>query len=397
MIRLCHSLGYDAVITDLISSELIGLIYDAAVSAVPWEAAIAAIREVVGGEVAALFKRDSTVAIQYCEFSAACGWTMAALDHYGVRREAQDTRAVPIARLRSGDTNADDHGMVSYDAENSDIFQAFLRQFELGQGMAASLFQDGQRQSVLSVHRSVGGGSFTAEDITRFKTITPHIVRALQIQRQMHQAQIAADGLRVTLDHFHLSVFMTDAEARVRLANAAADTLLSRSGSMLRIANGRLTLADKAENAELWLQIRNAAAVTTGAVKEVGSPPRILSSPDRNGIGRMAFLVVPVRNTTPLGISEDGLIAIFVSDTTASPTLDLAALQQEFGLTQAEAEVAAALTTGHQLHHVATSRRVSVETARTLLKRAFIKTDTNSQAQLVALITRSLSALRRPR
>jgi DNA-binding CsgD family transcriptional regulator len=60
-----------------------------------------------------------------------------------------------------------------------------------------------------------------------------------------------------------------------------------------------------------------------------------------------------------------------------------------FGLTRAESAVAAALCAGMSLSQYAAAAGVSVLTARTHLKRVQAKTDTHSQAELVALLLRS--------
>lgn len=59
-----------------------------------------------------------------------------------------------------------------------------------------------------------------------------------------------------------------------------------------------------------------------------------------------------------------------------------------FGLTRAEARLAAALASGSALDDVARSIGISRETARAQLKAIFAKTKTNRQAELVALLAR---------
>jgi DNA-binding CsgD family transcriptional regulator len=59
-----------------------------------------------------------------------------------------------------------------------------------------------------------------------------------------------------------------------------------------------------------------------------------------------------------------------------------------FGLTQAEARVALAITKGERLDEIARARGVTVATARTQLKSVFSKTRTHRQAELVAFVGR---------
>jgi DNA-binding CsgD family transcriptional regulator len=68
-------------------------------------------------------------------------------------------------------------------------------------------------------------------------------------------------------------------------------------------------------------------------------------------------------------------------------------LQHRFGFTPAEARLAAALAEGLTLEEFATTKGISVGTARAQLKSAMEKADVHTQAQLVGTILRSLAAL----
>jgi len=61
-------------------------------------------------------------------------------------------------------------------------------------------------------------------------------------------------------------------------------------------------------------------------------------------------------------------------------------LRQLYGLTAAEARIATALLDHPRLAAIATATHVSLAMMRMLLQRAFDKTDTHSQAELVRLI-----------
>lgn len=63
-------------------------------------------------------------------------------------------------------------------------------------------------------------------------------------------------------------------------------------------------------------------------------------------------------------------------------------LQQVFGLTPAEARIAACIGAGQDVKHAAASSNVSVGTARAYLKTVFEKTHTRRQAELTAVLGR---------
>ena len=54
---------------------LVGAIYDAGLDHARWPMVLSALRSALEGEVAALFFRNSTVSMRFCELAAADGWT----------------------------------------------------------------------------------------------------------------------------------------------------------------------------------------------------------------------------------------------------------------------------------------------------------------------------------
>ena len=64
-------------------------------------------------------------------------------------------------------------------------------------------------------------------------------------------------------------------------------------------------------------------------------------------------------------------------------------LRRHYGLTPAEARVASGLAAGATLKEIAGLQEMSYETVRLHLKRVFVKTGTNRQADLVQLLMRT--------
>ena len=77
---------------------------------------------------------------------------------------------------------------------------------------------------------------------------------------------------------------------------------------------------------------------------------------------------------------------IFISDPDHSTGIDQSRLEGFYGLTPAEARVAALLVQGTHLDDAAKALGISLTTARTHLQRIFDKTETQTQADLVRLM-----------
>lgn len=100
----------------------------------------------------------------------------------------------------------------------------------------------------------------------------------------------------------------------------------------------------------------------------------------------MSAILVPV-----LGEAEPHTVLILI-DLDRSPRPHTAALERIFGLTAAEARLAALLAGGATVAEAAAAHKISVATVRTQLAAVFAKTHTSRQAELVMLVSR-LSAL----
>ena len=100
----------------------------------------------------------------------------------------------------------------------------------------------------------------------------------------------------------------------------------------------------------------------------------------------MSAILVPV-----IGEEMPHTVLLLI-DLEQTPSPHTAAIEKVFGLTAAEARLAALLAGGATVSEAATAHSVSVATIRTQLASIFAKTRTNRQAELVMLISR-LSAL----
>lgn len=100
----------------------------------------------------------------------------------------------------------------------------------------------------------------------------------------------------------------------------------------------------------------------------------------------MSAILVPV-----VGEAKPHTVLLLI-DLEQTPSPHTAAIEKVFGLTTAEARLAALLASGATVSEAASAHKVSVATIRTQLAAIFAKTRTNRQAELVMLISR-LSAL----
>jgi DNA-binding CsgD family transcriptional regulator len=378
---------------------LLGLIYDATLDPGQWATALAAINAAVGGEVSALLHWDNRTTPVASNVTAVSGYPETAIKAYENYFGPIDVRRPAFAALPQGAVYVDDRHMAFAEVERSEIQHDFYRPLGIGHGMAAKLFDDAARTSLLSVHRPLAHGAFRARDVALLESLTPHLVRALQLQRQVATARHVARAAAVGLDHFHVAVLIVDAEATVIELNQAAADLLRQPGAPLRREARRLCAATPATTQGLHEAIQSA----TAAPGQHTAPPNgILRLPRAGAGGAIAVMVAPVRRGGPvegdaLARLATPLALVFAADPARPVMLASDTLRRQFGLSAAEASVAVGLVDGSTVEAIAARRSVSQETVRAQLKRALAKTETHSQAQFIATIARSLAMLRHQR
>jgi DNA-binding CsgD family transcriptional regulator len=107
-----------------------------------------------------------------------------------------------------------------------------------------------------------------------------------------------------------------------------------------------------------------------------------------NRLGQYPLLVFLIKPSALAAnvLGDCKAIAILV-DVGSRMRIPEATLRVAFGLTEAEARIAARLGTGRALEQIAVELGLSKETVRGQLKAIFVKTNTHRQGELVSLLS----------
>lgn len=190
-----------------------------------------------------------------------------------------------------------------------------------------------------------------------------------------HPSTFSALG-RLILDRLDRGVVILDHDRRVLDANEMGRRVLHDRNGM-RIRSGRLVFLDRALNervgrlsAQHRSGSRNGARSVAAWVRYDRAPPYrlvVMSVPEAFD-SRGAALVVLI-----FGPLERGFISVDV-------------LQQVYGLTKSQAEVARSLFSGLTVERTASVLKLSLNTVRTHLKHIFSKCEVQSQGELLRLL-----------
>lgn len=219
-----------------------------------------------------------------------------------------------------------------------------------------------------SLFRRPDGKPFDAGDVSRLARLRDHIERASQLAFRVRASAMKVSVLQAAMNSQPDAMIVADLGGRVLEANLQAEHLL-RAGAVIAIRQGRIAMP-----------YAQAAASLARAFAMAEAP------------AGTDFWLDPLQqiacSTLPL-VLPNGRRALILIINTGSPGSDIPRkLMALFNLTLAEAEVAAALAQGQAIPDIAATRGTAIDTVRTQLREIYAKTETHSQAQLVAKVTR---------
>lgn len=236
---------------------------------------------------------------------------------------------------------------------------------------ACGIFQVEDRTWCLPFFR--GSEPFDRDMLGPIAEIAGRMARIVSISEKV--ARAGAENEVITLESAGYAALLIDKHGRAVRANRRAEELFCNE---FGIRNGRLWTATTSSMARLERFLRD-----IDQAKSMGRPlpaPMVIA---RRGAPWLLIEAMPV--TSAGNDLFEGCRAILVVSDLAHPSLtDKALLSVVFGLTNAEARLAAAICEGQDLHTVASTFGVSRQTLRSQLKVVFAKTGARRQAELVA-------------
>lgn len=273
------------------------------------------------------------------------------------------------------------------EAERSDFYHDWLHKLDIHH-MVGAVFPDAENKiGVLGIHRQRTAGRYTRADRQKFAALLPHLRRALKLSRRLAETSLAQRAALDTLDQLDSGVLVVDRARQVIHANRLAEALL-RDTPDIGLAGGRLTIRQSGLDAQLGDMVRGNVDLAAGLAAR---PQQALAVP-RDGLPALMLIAAPLRPSWSRLDGQRPLALIFMRDP-GQPVLLAECLRGLFGLTPTEAMIAADLTHGLALPQIAKQRQMGLATVRSHVKSLLIKTGTNRQAELVALVLRSAPPL----
>ena len=365
-----------------LSDKLLELVYDAATEPELWSSVLTEISDLTGSQGGVLFGQSTRkVFFDYNgRLDADCIRLYQAQHVSNVWSEYMFRQ--PVGRLVGSDEIAPLSTL-----HQTAFFDDILRPQEIAHSIMAKLFGDDDFHGAFNICRSEQQGPMDEGGRRLISAIVPHLRRSVALGFRLDGYRAIQRAEYAVLDQLASGVILLDQRNRILYLNAAA-RLFGLEGGALSLRGGTLRACCQVHGKRLDDLILAA---------QRGMPASAMSIP-RIGDGQLlTVLVSSVRGRDIERFSDmsmpDAAVLVFIVDPVNSSGMPISWVMDAYGLTQAEARVAVAASTGVSIPLVATSLRLSQNTIKTHLRRIYAKTGTGRQAELARIIA-SLALLK---
>jgi DNA-binding CsgD family transcriptional regulator/PAS domain-containing protein len=265
----------------------------------------------------------------------------------------------------------------------TEFYNDFLRDVGVGHAFGACLFKRDGVLSHFTVTRSERGGPFRPHELAEARALLPHVRQAVQIHDTLGDLRDIQRALGDVLERMTHGVFVIDARGHVLFVNKAGRSIARQRDGLALVSDG-LEACVSSERLKLRTLISRAVTASKGGTLRATTALSI-SRPSMKQ--PLSVLVTPLRLSVDQG--DVPAATVFVSDPERMQDPDMRGAQAAYGLSPAEARVAAALAASESIQRAADRLCLSRDTARWHLKRIYRKTSTTRQPDLVKLILSS--------
>lgn len=261
----------------------------------------------------------------------------------------------------------------------SEFYSGFLRPMDIRYSIRAVLTADPEPLSFLSAGRPHRARPFGEPQRRILGAVAPHVRQAIRIQERLESVQAGRHAVSSALERMPLAVIFLDRRCRVVEMNSTARKIVE-DGDGLRLERGVLVAHDTRAEVQLQQMIFGAASLDSGRFLQHGGA---VSLPRPGGRRPLTAMVAPTGVTGLFPASRSARVVVLIEQPDRLTFAPFAAFTKRYRLSPAEAGLAARIVGGMSLRQAAATIGISDNTARTHLKRVFVKTGARRQSDLV--------------
>jgi DNA-binding CsgD family transcriptional regulator len=274
----------------------------------------------------------------------------------------------------------------------TEFFNDWALELDIHHGVCGTVYRQKQSTVQLLIQRTRQQGPFTASETQAINRLIPHIQRSLHLSDHFQAMKLEIQGLRAISDSHGLAFLLIGETSEVIFVSSSAQNIIEQT-AQLSLRGNRLHINGQSVGFLLNQRMSRKDASANDRERRL----RLLSAMrlKREHLPPLRILACPLHSEKPsLQLAgERSNWAVFIQDPLRATYLDQDLLRDVYGLTGAEARVAAMVAQGQDVAEIATKTGLSVNTIRTQLKQCFRKTETKRQSELTStLLTGAIRA-----
>lgn len=371
-------------LTPMLVAELVGGIYEAALSPHLWHGFVDRIEAIYPDLTVMLFSHESGEADG--DLSIVANYPEAALRDYGAYYFANSPYVDFVPGNQVGLPTRSETIISDVELFATEYYNDFMRPHRLGRfGTGMVLEREPGGWASLSFGDQHDDLARREHQMLLLGLLAPHLRRAFKLRRTMVEAGSAVLAPQAMFDGWSHAAFVLDRDGRVRTMNRRGEALIAAGEGVVLNRLGRLRSLDERCSRALDDAITVCRLSLDGGVQGGVAPPgTMLPRPD-DGSPFQAMLW-PIVSASSFGLpAASGQMLLVISDPDATPPDATAWIARRFGLSPAEERLAGAVIAGVPLNEAAERLGIQLSTARTRLKTIQTKTGCHRQLDLVRL------------
>lgn len=363
-------------------SELLGLLYEGLALPERWPDFLSEVARRLRCEKSAIVFHDWRKQRTIMDFCV--GLPEDATREYNAYYGMKDPISATL--LKAAQRNGLWHGLaraVVSEAEyrKSEFYQGWGLKHGVFHAVVGFASYDGGSGASLTVCRPERAGPLRQDAIDVIGLLVPHLRRVFQVHARLNVLRSSAEGAHATLEKFGTAVIAIAGDGSVVSMNRRAQGLLSRDDG-LALRRGRLVTTELSQSAE-WEQLVSSAALTgAGLGASLGGSMLVQR---RRTSQPLPVMVMPFHSSHLL-MQDHPCALVFINDPAERPASRASLLLALYRLTPSECRLADLILQGADLRKVAVRLRLTIHTARFMLKSIFRKTGTHRQSELMRLL-----------
>ena len=271
-----------------------------------------------------------------------------------------------------------------YEGENSrDDIQWIGEKLDLRRRLGINVSTNSAWNAALVLQYDSSFNSIDQTHLLNANVLTPHLAKALEINRFYSQLHQYYDAILSVLDHVDIGVCVLTSSGHVAISNQKSNAFFDEKNGLYIDRYKKLISLNDTITAKIYNHTMSIAQTARG---ENNQHEFTFTVPKKSGGDSYLLELSPLRDSNGEFEKKFSGSILTIIDPDAPPPIKVLPFAKLFGLTKSEAEVAELLTSGKTLESVSDIRGVAFDTIKNQCKAIYAKADVVNRTQLLRKI-----------